>query len=386
MSSPRPRSRLIEFFRTEVAAGVALLAATATALIWANVAPGVYANVWTTTVSAPGLAHSMTLAEWVSNGLMAVFFFVVALEIKREVLDGDLRDPRVAAVPIAGAIGGMLVPALMFAVIARGTGYGRGWAIPMATDIAFALGVLRLAGRRAPRTLGLTLLTLAIADDLASFVVVAVFYSSRLQMGWLALAIAALVGIAVVGRRVDHPLWFVVPAGLLWVAMVRGGIPPTLAGVALAFVTPMHDRRGRPVLARLEQALHPWASFVVVPLFALANVGIALSAGSFRQLVTNEAALGIITGRVVGKVLGITLGIAIACRLGATTTLDRRSRIALGLLGGVGLTVSVYIADLAYSGETLATATLAILVGSVIAALLATGVLRTIRPVPDADT
>jgi NhaA family Na+:H+ antiporter len=385
MPSPRPRTRLIEFLRTEIAAGAALLVATVVALIWANAAPGLYHDVWSRPLSLPGPGHALPISEWVTEGLMAVFFFVVALEIKREVLEGDLRDPRVAAVPVAGALGGMLVPALVYALATAGSGLGRGWAIPMATDIAFALGVLRLAGARAPRALGLTLLTLAIVDDLGSFVVVAIFYTSGIELGWLLLAVAALAVIGIGGRRVDHPVWFVVPALALWVAMLRGGIPPTLAGVALAFLTPMRDRRGRPVLPRLEHVLHPWASFVVIPLFALANAGIALSAGAVHQLVTNDAAIGIIGGRVVGKVVGITLAIALACRFGATTTLDRRSLLVLGLLGGVGLTVSIYVADLSFVGAQLDTAKLAVLVGSTIAAVLATVALRTIRPVRDAD-
>lgn len=386
MPPPRPATRLLEFLRTEIAAGVALLVATAAALVWVNVAPASYHHVWTTTLSLPGPAEPLTVSEWVTDGLMAVFFFVVALEIKREVLDGDLRDRRVAAVPVAGALGGMLLPALIYAVVTIGSGLGKGWAIPMATDIAFALGVLRVAGRRAPRALGLTLLTLAIVDDLGSFVVVALFYTSSLDPVWLLVALVALGVIGGVGRHIDHPLWFVVPAFALWVAMLRGGIPPTLAGVALALLTPMHDRRGRPVLARLEHVLHPWASFLVVPLFALANAGIPLSTGSLRAMATNPAALGIIAGRAVGKVVGITLGIAVACRLGATTTLDRRSRMALGLLGGIGLTVSIYVADLSFHGGQLDIAKLAILVGSGIAAVLAVVTLRTIRPVSDADT
>jgi NhaA family Na+:H+ antiporter len=168
--------------------------------------------------------------------------------------------------------------------------------------------------------------------------------------------------------------------------MFRSGVPATLAGVVLAFLTPMRTRRGRPVLTTLEHALHPWASFVVVPLFALANAGIVVSAATVKHALGSRAALGIVAGRVVGKVLGITAGIALARRLGAHTTLDRRSLTALGLLGGIGLTVSVFIADLSFSGPDLTSAKLAILVASGIAALLAAAVLRTIRPVSGAET
>lgn len=383
MPSASPTRRLTEFLRTELAAGVALVAATTIALLWANLAPGAYHDVWSSTLRLPGPGDTLTTAEWISSGLIAVFFFVVALEIKREIVEGELRNPRIAAVPVLGAIGGMIVPALVYIVITAGSGLGHGWAIPMATDIAFALGVVRVAGRRAPRALGLTLLTLAIVDDLGSFVVVAVFYSSGVRGTWLLVALGVAVVVGVGARRLEHPAWFVVPAVMLWIALYRSGAPATLTGVALAFLTPIRSRRGRPVLAPLEHALHPWASFVVVPLFALANAGIVISSTAVHHALESEAALGIVAGRVVGKVVGISAGVALAIRLGARTDLDRRSIVALGFLGGVGLTVSVFVADLSFSGPDLATAKLAILAASAAAAVLAAGVLRTIRPVPD---
>jgi NhaA family Na+:H+ antiporter len=383
MPSPSPTRRVAEFLQTELAAGVALVAATVIALLWANLAPGLYHDVWSATVRLPGPGHDLTTAEWTTSGLMAIFFFVVALEIKREIVEGELRNPRVAAVPVLGAIGGMILPAVVYAAITVGSGSASGWAIPMATDIAFAIGVLRVAGRRAPRALGLTLLTLAIVDDLGSFVVVALFYSSGVRGEWVLVALGVAAVVAVTSRRLEHPAWFVVPAVVLWIALYRSGVPATLAGVVLAFLTPMRSRRGRPVLAPLEHALHPWASFVVVPLFALANAGIVISSAAVHHALESEAALGIFAGRVVGKVVGIAAGVALAIRLGARTDLDRRSIVALGFLGGIGLTVSVFVADLAFSGPDLATAKLAILAASVVAAVLAAGVLRTIRPVPD---
>jgi NhaA family Na+:H+ antiporter len=386
MPAPRPLTRVAEFLRTELASGVALVAATVAAIVWANVAPGPYHDTWSTVLALPGPGHDLTLADWVTEGLMAVFFFVVALEIKREVVDGELRDLRRAAIPVAGALGGMAVPAVIYTFATLGTGLGRGWAVPMATDIAFALGVLRIAGRRAPRALGLTLLTLAIVDDLGSFVVVALFYSSGVHVAWLAAALGVAVLVLLVGQRLESPAWFVLPAVALWLALYRSGVPATLAGVGLACITPIRSRRGRPVLAQLEHAMHPWASFVVVPLFALANAGIAVSASSLHDAATSRAALGIVAGRVVGKVAGITLGIALAQRLGARTTLDRQSLTALGLLGGIGLTVSVYVADLSFTGSALDTAKLAVLGGSMAAAVLAGGVLRTVRSETDAGT
>ncbi len=386
MPKPIPRRRALEFLRTELAAGVALVAATVAALIWANLAPGVYHNTWSATLSLPGPGRDLTIAEWITSGLMAVFFFVVTLEIKREIVDGELRNPRIAAIPVIGAIGGMVVPALIYVAVTAGSGLGRGWGIPMATDIAFAIGVLRLSGRRAPRVLGLTLLTLAIVDDLGSFVVIALFYSSGVRWTWVLVALGVALLVACGGRRLEHPAWFLIPAAALWVALFRSGIPATLAGVALAFLTPLRSRRGRPVLTTLERALHPWGSFVVVPLFALASAGIVISSTTIHHAFHSEAALGIVAGRVVGKVVGIALGVAFACRLGAHTPLDRRSIMALGFLSGVGLTVSVFVAELSFSGPELNTAKLAILAGSIVAAIVATAILRTIPTDSDGTT
>ena len=294
MPTPNPRRRITEFVRTELAAGIALLAATAVALLWANLAPGQYHDTWSTVLTVPGPGRDLTVAEWITSGLMAIFFFVVALEIKREIVDGELRNPRIAAIPVMGAVGGMIVPAAIYAVATAGSGLGRGWGIPMATDIAFAIGVLRFAGRTAPRALGLTLLTLAIVDDLGSFVVVALFYSSGLRGAWLLLALGILAVVALAGRRLEHPAWFVLPAVALWIVLFRSGVPATLAGVALAFLTPVRSRRGRPILTSIEHALHPWASFVVVPLFALANAGIVISSSAIHHALASEAAVGIV--------------------------------------------------------------------------------------------
>lgn len=386
MPKPIPGRRALEFLRTELAAGVALVVATVAALVWVNLAPGVYHDTWSATLSLPGPGRDLTVAEWITSGLMAVFFFVVTLEIKREIVDGELRNPRIAAIPVIGALGGMVFPALIYVAVTAGSGLGRGWGIPMATDIAFAVGVLRLSGRRAPRALGLTLLTLAIVDDLCSFVVIALFYSSGIRWAWVLVALGVALLVIVGRRRLEHPAWFLVPAVALWVALFRSGIPATLAGVLLAFLTPLRSRRGRPVLTTLEHALHPWGSFVVVPLFALASAGIVISSTAIHHAVQSEAALGIVAGRVVGKVVGIALGVALARRLGAHTPLDRRSITALGFLGGVGLTVSLFVAGFAFSGSELNSAKLAILAAAIAAAIAATVMLRTIPADSDAQT
>ena len=382
MTTPSPVQRVTEFLRTEAAAGFVLIAATVAALVWANVAPTAYHDLWSTTLSLPGPEHALTLEAWVNEGLMAIFFFVVGLEVKREMVDGDLADPRAAMVPIAAALGGMIVPAALFALITLGSGLGHGWGIPMATDIAFAVGVLQLVARRAPASLGITLLTLAIVDDIGAILVIAIFYSTGISFAWLLGALGLLVLIRLAGRVLVHPLWFVVPAVLLWVEMVRSGVHATLVGVLLGLATPLVARNGRPVLARLEHTLHPWSSFLVLPLFALANAGVVISPSTLRDAATNPAAIGIVVGLVLGKLTGINLGIRIAERLGARRPADLTGRalVALGLLGGIGLTVSLFIAGLSFGGSNLDAAKLAVLVASTLAAVLAAGVLRTIRP------
>ena len=385
MPTPNPHQRVMALMRTDAAAGVALIVASVVALVWANVAPGLYHDVWSATLTLPGPDHGLSLEQWVNEGLMAVFFFVVGLEIKREIVIGELRDPRAAMVPIAAAVGGMIVPAAIFAVVTIGSTLGNGWGIPMATDIAFAVGVLRLVAPRAPSSLGVTLLTLAIVDDVGAILVIALFYSAGISFGWLLGVLGLLVIIRLAGRTLAHPLWYVVPAVVLWVEMLRSGIHATLAGVVLGLATPLVARNGRQILTTLEHALQPWSNLVVLPLFALANVGIPLSASAVQDAFTSPAAIGIVLGLLVGKFVGINLGIRVAMLFGgrAPAGLTGRSLVALGLLGGIGLTVSLFIAGLSYSGTTLDAAKLAILVASTAAAVAAAGVLRTIRPVPD---
>lgn len=388
MAPPKPAQRVKALVHSDAAAGVALIAASVLALVWANVAPGSYHELWSTTLSLPGPEHALPLEAWVNEGLMTIFFFVVGLEIKREIVAGELRDPRAAMVPISAALGGMLVPAALFALITLGSGLGNGWGIPMATDIAFAVGVLRLVARRAPSSLGVTLLTLAIVDDVGAILVIAVFYSAGISFAWLLGALGLLVLIRLAGRTLAHPLWFLVPALFLWVEMLRSGVHATLAGVVLGLATPLVARNGRPVLTTLEHTLQPWSNLVVLPLFALANVGIPLSAATVREAATNPAAIGIVVGLLVGKFVGINLGVRVAERLGGRRSddLDGHATVALGLLGGMGLTVSLFIAGLSYAGEDLDAAKLAVLVASTLAAIAAGALLRTIRPVSEAGT
>jgi NhaA family Na+:H+ antiporter len=256
--------------------------------------------------------------HWVNDALMTVFFFVVGLEIKRELVTGEMRNRRRAALPAVAALGGMVVPVLLFVAINVGGNGLDGWAIPIATDIAFAVGVLALLGPRVPSSMKLFLLTLAIVDDIGAIVVIAVFYSNGLDGWWLlgALAVTLLV-VAMSRLRVDHPLAYVVPGVVLWWCLYEAGVEPTLAGVVLGLLTPARPRRGRPVLEPLEDALHPISSFVIVPIFALANAGVVLSRDAIDHASSSRVTIGIVVGLVVGKFVGILGASTLGLRLGS---------------------------------------------------------------------
>jgi NhaA family Na+:H+ antiporter len=362
-----------DFVDVEVLGGLVLLVATVVALVWANVAPHSYDDLWTTHLTIGPTGHSITedLQHWVNDGLMTVFFFVVGLEIKRELVRGELRDPRTASLPAIAAVGGMLVPAALYLAVNLGGAGGRGWAIPMATDIAFAVAVLALAGPRVPANLKLFLLTLAIVDDVGAIVVIALFYSGTIAVGWL-LGAVATVGVILVLQRlgVHRAVAYVLPALVLWVCVLESGIHATIAGVVLGLLTPAHPLGGRETLEDIETRLHPWSSFLVVPLFALANAGVHLGGGRLNAALDSRVAWGIVIGLVVGKPLGIL----------AATTIGRRLRVgrlpegvtlaqilAAGAVAGIGFTVALFVADLSYRGARLDEAKAAILIASTIA-------------------
>jgi NhaA family Na+:H+ antiporter len=416
---PQPVDRLLapfrEFSRREASGGVLLMVAALVALVWAN-SPFAdsYAGLWETrlTIGVGDLALSKPLLLWINDGLMAVFFLVVGLEIKREVLVGELATSRKAMLPIAAAVGGALLPALLFVLIAGGDPEAiRGWGVPMATDIAFALGVLALLGSRAPVGLRIFLTALAIVDDLLAVLVIAVFYSSGLSPVALAAAAAVLVALVVANRLgVRRPLVYAVLGVGLWVAILQSGIHATIAGVLLAMTIPartridrtafvggarrlvadLSDRHDAPSdeehhatlwdledltehaqapMLRIEHALLPWVAFLIVPLFALANAGVAIG-GDLGGALTNPIALGIIVGLVVGKQIGITLGAWLVVRAGLAALPDGVSwRHVYGgaWLGGIGFTMSLFVADLAFGESPLALAKIGILAASVIA-------------------
>lgn len=365
-----------EFVSVETLGGLALLAGTIAALVWANVASASYADLWQTdlTIGVGDVSITEDLRHWINDGLMTVFFFVVGLEIKRELLEGDLRDPRTAALPALAALGGMVVPAALFFALNPSAPQSDGWGIPVATDIAFAVGVLSLLGSRVPKGLKLFLLTLAIADDVGAILIIAVFYSTGLSGPWLGGAVAMLLVFFLLQRiGIRHPLAYVLPALVLWVCTLESGVHATIAGVVLALLAPNQQWRGQPVIGRLEYLLHPYTSFAIVPLFALANAGVALGRDVIGDAFTSRVGLGIIVGLVLGKTLGVSAATAAAVkfRLGRLPP-GVRARQVLGAaaLAGIGFTVSLFIADLSFGGELLREAKVGILVASLISGSL----------------
>ena len=363
-----------EFVHVEVLSGIVLALATVVALVLANVATAGYEEFWHTSlkVGVGDLAIDETLQHWVNDGLMTLFFFVVGLEIKRELVVGDLRDRQTAALPVAAAVGGMVVPALIFVALNLGGEGIDGWAIPMATDIAFALAVLAIVGSKAPKELKLFLLTLAIVDDIGAIVVIALFYGEGIDLRWLA-GTGAVIVVIVLMRLASlvHPAWYVLPGVALWVVTFESGVHATIAGVILGLLTPTGPVAGREVLVELEDRLHPWSSFLVVPVFALANAGVVLDRASLEAAVTGTVAWGVVLGLVVGKPLGIMTSSALAVRLRIGVLpagVALRHLMGLSLIAGIGFTVSLFVADLAFAGELLGEAKVAILAASVLAA------------------
>lgn len=374
---------VVEFLRTEASGGFALLAAAVVALIWVNSsASGSYESLWSSKlmIGWGEVAITEDLRHWVNDGLMALFFFVISLEIKREMVTGELRQPRAAALPVLAALGGAVVPAAIFLAITFAGDGARGWGIPMATDAAFAIAVLALLGDRVGTGVKLFLVTIAVVDDVAAICVIAVAYTAELSAGWLAIALGGLAATALLRRLGVVSVLAYVPLGLLiWVATLESGVHATIAGVALALLTPARPIEGRKVLEELEERLHPVTSFVVLPLFALANAGVELGGDALSDADGVRVALAVALGLVLGKFLGIA-GMTIAAlrlRLGSLPSdVDLRGVVGVAALGGIGFTVSLFITPLAYGDQVLIdSAKVGILVGSILSALIGTAVL-----------
>jgi NhaA family Na+:H+ antiporter len=361
------------------------------AIAWANSRwSGSYFHLWHTDPTF-GLASSLLsrpLHFWINDGLMALFFLLVGLEIKREMLVGELASFRKAALPIAAALGGMIVPAVFYFLFNRGGPGASGWGIPMATDIAFALGVLALLGDRAPTSLKVFLAALAIADDIGAVLVIALFYTE--QISWISLGAGGLFFVALIAANragARHPLTYVVLGLGLWLAFLRSGIHATVAGVLLAITIPARQRgnsvNAESPMLRFEHALMPWNKYVIMPVFALSNAGVLLGSGAARSL-ADPISIGVICGLVLGKPIGIVLFSWLATRSRVAAMLDGiswRQIAGVGLLGGIGFTMSLFIANLAF-GDTpaLELAKVGILAASIISGVAGAVVLLRTSP------
>ncbi|MCL4122843.1 UNVERIFIED_CONTAM: hypothetical protein GTU68_031998 [Idotea baltica] len=329
-----------------------LLLATAVALIWVNSPWGdSYDAFW-------GSPVNLSVNDFVNDALMALFFFVVGLEIKRELVDGQLQNMKDAALPAVAALGGMIVPALLFFVINVGGPGEGGWGIPMATDIAFAVGIVSLLGDRISRRLKVFLLSLAIVDDIGAIIVIALFYSAGISGAWLAATVALLGLIFVLGKlRVWWIPVYVLLGAIVWWTTFRSGIHATIAGVALGLLTPdvryasFHIRESMSVAERLETVMHPITSYAIIPIFALANAGVRMNGDIISAAFQSRVTWGIIIGLVVGKTVGITVFSLIATKLGIAKRPDAltfRTLVGLAMIAGIGFTVSLFVSNLAF--------------------------------------
>ncbi|RDI66012.1 Na+/H+ antiporter NhaA [Nocardia pseudobrasiliensis] len=379
------RSEFARFLRTETVGGVLLLVAAALALLWVNSPWGdSYIALAETRLAVPGLRLDLSLADWTKDGLLAIFFFVAGLELKRELVVGELADRKQAVLPIIAAIGGVVVPALIALVVGHGIdGMDRGWAIPVATDIAFALAVLALTGSRIPASARVFLLSLAVVDDLIAIVLIAVLFTTTVAVGWLLAAAACFAGWALAQRlRLRSPLIYVPLALLSWFALHEAGIHPTLAGVVCGLLTrvrPDADEDEAPA-TRLEHLFQPVSAGLCVPLFALFASGVPLSTKVLGQLATDRLALAIIAGLIVGKTLGIFGSGWLAVHSGLARRPDGlalRDMFALSVLGAIGFTVSLLVAELALTDDVASAelAKAAVLMTSMTASLLGSALL-----------
>lgn len=375
------RSTFTRFFQLEAASGLLLIAAAALALIINNSSLSwLYSGLLDTPVVAQigALKIAKPLLLWINDGLMAMFFLLIGLEVKREVLDGQLSNPSQIVLPGAAAIGGMVVPALVYWFLNREDPAALGgWAIPMATDIAFALGVLALLGKRVPVSLKLFLMTLAIIDDLGAIIVIAVFYSGTLSTVSLALAAACIIALIAMNRLGVVKLGPYMVIGLiLWVCVLKSGVHATLAGVTLAFCIPLRTKNAEssPLLT-LEHALHPWVAYGILPLFAFANAGLSLS-GVTVESFTHHVPMGIATGLLLGKTVGVFGLTWLAVKIGIAALPQGANWghvLGVAILCGIGFTMSLFVGSLAFEpgvSDYAGMDRMGILTGSILAALI----------------
>ena len=382
MAAELSPSRLGRLLAHESAGGIALIAATLAALVVAN---SPLQSAYLAALDAPlsitlgGSGLTKPLILWINDGLMAVFFFLIGLELKREVLEGKLRRPSDIVLPGVAALGGMIAPALIYLAF-NATGETRGWAIPTATDIAFALGVLALVGRGLPAGLKTFLLTLAILDDLGAILIIAVFYTDNLQLGYLAVSLIPLAGLALLHRtRTPRVAPALLLGALLWLLVLKSGVHATLAGVVIAFFIPLRDRNGGSPLDGLGHGLQPYVAFLIVPLFAFANAGLGFENMTLAALST-PLTMGVALGLLLGKFVGVMGTTAMLVRTGWAALPEGANWVhmaGVSLLAGIGFTMSLFIGGLSFGeGAQMDATRLGVLTASTIAAVAGFAVLR----------
>ncbi len=394
---------LDRFLRIEALSGVALLLAATAALVWGNSpAADSYHALWQSmlTIGIGAVQSSQTLHFWINDGLMTIFFLVVGMEVRREIHEGALANARLAALPLVAAIGGVVMPALCYFAVTTDPALRAGWAVPTATDIAFAVGVLALLGRSVPAPVRVLLLALAVIDDIAAVIIIAVFYSDGLQYsGFLIAAVGVLIVLGLQRIGIGAAYAYVPPGAVVWFGLLHSGVHPTLAGVVLGLLTPVvslrarerpvdvafralnvlaprwqsahHDTRALlepvrqlryaqreilPPVVRVQAALHPWVAFGVMPLFALANAGVNIGGVDFQSSTASDVMFGVLLALLIGKPVGIVLTAWIAVRL-RWCALPRGVTwpgvLVVGCLGGIGFTMSIFIATLAFGNNAL---------------------------------
>ena len=388
MSPISPAERLRAFIASESAGGIILIVAAALALAIANspLLPD-YQKLLSTPVafSAGSLvAIDKPLLLWINDGLMALFFFLIGLEVKREIVTGQLRSWKQASLPIIAAIGGMAIPALVFVALNLGSPENlRGWAIPAATDIAFALGLLALLGSRVPVALKALLLAIAIIDDIGAIAIIAIFYTENMNLAALALALIPAAAMLLLNRAgVARTIPYFLFAALLWICVLKSGVHATLAGVVTALFVPIATGEERP-LERLEHALHPWVAFLILPIFAFANAGVSFAGAGLDALLA-PLSLGIAAGLVIGKQLGIFGACWLAVKAGWARLPEGvgfRHVYGLSCLAGIGFTMSLFIGNLAFADpQQIAAVKFGVLGGSLVSAITGIVVLRFASP------
>lgn len=371
-----------KFFRHEASGGILLMLSAVAALIVANSAlsgtyEGVLGSYLAVTLDGEGLKKPLIL--WINDGLMAIFFFLIGLELKREMMEGKLKNPADVILPGMAAVGGMIVPALIFAAFNWGLPSISGWAIPAATDIAFALGILALMGTRAPSSLKVFLLTLAILDDLGAIVIIALFYTAELKIDYLYLSLLPLAGLVYLNLKGAHRVAPAILLGvIMWFFVLKSGVHATLAGVITAFCIPLKDKWGKSPLHSLEHALTPYVLYLIIPIFAFANAGVVLQGMTFADLFA-PLPLGIALGLVLGKQIGV-LGITYAMVNGGTARMPHGANwmhiYGVACLAGIGFTMSLFIGSLSFADASMMNQVrLGVLSGSAISAILGAGAL-----------